>query len=177
MLVSSLFPMVEVFRDELDESPWFGFAVGGSDALFVMHKVSDRYDLDGYAVFRREDISSIEESFERRDLIHRALRIKKLSPSAPSSIDLSSMRSLMESAQAGYGVLVVSREWLDSDEVEVGRVRITSDDNYVLRWLSTNAEWNNDDRTFRYRDVTLVEFGAEYEQTLLQVALDRESEG
>lgn len=42
--------------------------------------------------------------------------------------------------------------------------------------MSVNAEWENDDRPFRYRDVTRLEFGAEYEQTLLAVAQSREND-
>jgi hypothetical protein len=51
---------------------------------------------------------------------------------------------------------------------------MASEETYALRWLSTNAEWDNDDRLFRYRDVTRLEFGAAYEQTLLAVARSRE---
>jgi hypothetical protein len=83
----------------------------------------------------------------------------------------------MESARAAFGVLVIDREKVQPGEVEVGTIRMTSEDTYVLRWLNTNAEWDNDDRPFRYRDVTKLEFGAEYEQTLLAIARSRESDG
>lgn len=168
--------LIEVTR-AIDESPWQGFLVAESESLVVLHRVSDRFDLDGYCAFRREDIASIAESFERRDLIQRALRLNRQSPTAPKRIDCTSVRSLMESAQAEFGVLVIEREKVQSDEVQVGTIRMTSEDTYVLRWLSVNAEWDNDDRPFRYRDVTKLEFGAGYEQTLLAVARSRESDG
>ena len=80
----------------------------------------------------------------------------------------------METAQALSGILVIGRELIHDDEVEVGTIRMNSDDTYVLRYMTTNAEWVIDDRPFRYRDVTRLEFGAEYEQTLLAVARSRE---
>ena len=169
-------PFVEITR-AIDETPWHGFLVIESESLVVLHRVSDRYDLDGYCAFRREDIESITESFEKLDLIQRALHLKGQEPAKPEHIDAASMRRLMASAQAEFGVLVIEREKVQPDEVEVGTVRMTSDDTYVLRWLSTTAEWENDDRAFRYRDVTKLEFGAEYEQTLLSVARSRENDG
>ena len=169
-------PFVEITR-VMDESSWHGFLVAESESLVVIHRVSDRYDLDGYCALRREDIESMAESFEKLDLLQRALRLKEQEPVVPVRIDATSMRNLMESAQAAFGVLVIDREKVQPDEVEVGTIRMTSEDTYVLRWLSTNAEWDNDDRPFRYRDVTKLEFGAEYEQTLLAVVRSRESDG
>ena len=86
------------------------------------------------------------------------------------------MRRLMESAQGTFGVLVVEREAVNPGSVEVGTIRLNSDETYFLRWLDANARWQNDDRPFRYRDVTRLEFGSEYEQTLLAVATSRASD-
>lgn len=169
------FPLVEVFRDDFDDQPWFGFLVGQSDALVLLHRISDRYDLDGYIAFRREHISSMEAEFERLDLLQRVIRMKKLQPVAPEGLDLSSIRALMLSVQEAYGALVISQELLYGD-VDIGSIRMATDETFVLRWLSPEAEWENDDQRYRYRDVTLLEFGAEYENTLLQVALDRLAE-
>ncbi|MDR7377795.1 hypothetical protein J2X19_002474 [Rhodoferax ferrireducens] len=161
----------------MDESPWQGFLVAESDCFVVLHRVGDRFDLDGYCAFRRIDIVSIAESFEKQDLIQRALRLNGQDPMIPKRIDCTSTRSLMESAQEEFGVLVIEREKVQPDEVQVGTIRMTSEDTYVLRWLSVNAEWENDDRPFRYKDITKLEFGAGYEQTLLAVARSRERDG
>jgi hypothetical protein len=48
-------PFVEI-RRVVDEPSWHGFIVVESKFLVVFHRVSDRYDLDGYCAFRREDI-------------------------------------------------------------------------------------------------------------------------
>jgi hypothetical protein len=165
--------LVSVLRFDLDQVPWFGFVVAESEALLAIHRVSDRYDLDGYCVFRKMDITATLEDFERADLIIRALRLKNQSPISPASIELDTMRSLMRSAQAEYGVLVIHRQHLNPDEIEVGTIRMTSESTFVLRWLDADAKWNNDDRAFHYEDVTHVEFGGEYETTLCAVSRDR----
>ena len=69
-------PLVEITR-AADESSWHGFIVAESESLVVFHRVSDRYDLDGYCAFRREDIGSMAESFAKLDLLQRALRLRR----------------------------------------------------------------------------------------------------
>ncbi len=169
-------PLVEIFRELDVDRPCCGFVVAENEQFVVVHQVSDRFDLDGYRALRKEDIEGIDTDFERRDVVERALAIKQLEPVVPAGLDLSSMRRLMESAQAASGILVIARERVHDDEVEVGTIRMTSDDTYVLRWMTISAEWDNDDRPFRYRDVTYLEFGTEYEQTLLAVARSREGD-
>jgi hypothetical protein len=168
-------PLISIYRHEFDNKPWYGFLVGGSAELLVIHQVSDRYSLDGYRVFRRSDLTEIHERFPKRELIELALRLKGHGPTVPEALDLSSMRRAMESAQALHAVLVINRERVHPEEVEVGTVRMTTEETYVLRWMTPEAEWENDDRPFRYRDVTMLEFAGEYESTLALVAQARES--
>lgn len=168
--------LVELVR-RMDEPPWQGFLVAQSSELIVLHRISDRYDLDGYCAFRAEDVVSVDAEFQRRELIEHALRIKREEARLPTGTDASSMKELMESAQRTFGVLLIEREFVQPGEVEVGTIRMTSPDTFVLRWLDPDAKWENDSRPFRYRDVTRLEFASEYEQTLLAVARARESNG
>ena len=174
MPTSVEFPLVEIQR-KIGTWPQWGFIVAEGRSHVVVQQIDASYNLDGYCGFRREDISLIEKKFKKKPLITAALRIKNQTPVKPAGLRLGSMRSLMESAQNVFGVLVIHREKAQPDDVEVGTVRITTDDTYVLRWLNTLAEWENDDRPFRYRDITLLEFGTDYDQTLLAVAKDREN--
>src|SRR5690606_15079110 len=95
-------------------------------------------------------------------------------PAVPWGLDPASMKSLMDSAQQHFGILLIERELMAPDEVEVGAVRLASNASFVLRWMSELAEWSNDDRTMKYADITRVEFGDGYTQTLLAVARLRE---
>lgn len=172
---TSPYPLVSVRRREFDEAPWYGFVVGDGTDLLAIQQVSDRFSLDGFRVFRRSDITEVSETFDKRSVIEVALRIKGQTALESLGLDLSSMRRAMESAQARHSVLVINREGVHPDEVEVGAIRMTSDETYVLRWLTPDASWENDDRPFRYRDVTMLEFGGEYESTLVLVAQARQN--
>ncbi|VWX58312.1 conserved hypothetical protein [Burkholderiales bacterium 8X] len=162
--------LVSITRKLFDASPWYGVFVAASELFVVIQQVSQRFDLDGYRVFRRADIADIDASFEGKTLIETALFIKGLTPSMPYRLDLSGMRELVESVQRQFGVMVIHREQLQPCEVEIGTVRLDTDHTYVLRWLTPHAEWSDDDRLFHYRDISMLEFGGEYERTLLMVA-------
>jgi len=166
-------PLVSILRKRLDKSPYYGFMVAESPLLIAIHSVSDRYDLDGYRVFRRSDASDVAYQFARADLIRRALRLKNLAPCELDWLDLSTVRAVIESIQAHYPVVVINRELVCPDECEIGTVQMTSDSSYVLRWLNVNAEWELDNRTFQCDEVTQLSFGGGYETTLAMVAEDR----
>lgn len=170
-----VYPLVSLLRDKFDASPWYGFVVGSSHDLVVFHRVSDAYALDGYVVFRKVDITAQADDFSKRPLVEDALHLKRQAPQDPGPLDLSSVRALMESAQRLFPALVIHRERIDAGECEVGTVRMASEDSYVLRRLTSAADWENDDRPFSFRDVTLVQFGGEYEETLALVARAREN--
>jgi len=166
-----LLELVQISRKGEHFSRW-GFVVGEGRSLLAIHQVSDSYRLDGYCVMRQEDILVVRRRFKKRTLIQAALRIKSQEPKLIPELALNSMRSAAESAQQNFGVLVIHREKVQPGEVEVGSLRLTTERTYVLRWLSTVARWESDDRCFRYRDITLLEFGTEYDQTLLAIAAE-----
>jgi hypothetical protein len=165
--------LVEIHRKH-ESFPRWGFIIGESRSLMALHQVSDSYRLDGYCVIRREDIQSVKTRFKKRSLIRAALRIKSQEPVRVPELSLASMRAAAQSAQSKFGVLVIHRERVQPGEVEVGTLRLSAEHSYVLRWLSTLARWESDDRKFRYRDITLLEFGTEYDQTLFAVAAEHE---
>ena len=45
-----------------------------------------------------------------------------------------------------------------------------SGETYALRWLTPTAEWADDERIYRYEDVTRITFGSEYDTTLATLA-------
>jgi hypothetical protein len=167
------FRLVQLQRDALDLAPWDGFLIAESDQLLLLQFVSDRYDLDGYKVFRRCDVTRLDEDFPRREMIERALRVKDLSP-APARVGAErDMRLMMAEVEREYGLLTLHREVDDPDVCEIGKVRLASEERYVLYWLDTNGCWEPDDRAFLYAAVTRLDFDGEYERTLLLVAADR----
>jgi hypothetical protein len=170
MAMQESLELVSIFREQLDETEWFGYVVGEGEDFLAIQCVSDRYDLDGYRVFRSADIDDVDDDFERKDLVERAMEIKQLEPRRIPWLQLTSARELVLSILEVEPLVVIEREVVCPEECEIGRVRLDSDGTYSLLWMTTNAEWERDDRVFRYDDITQVSFGGEYETTLARLA-------
>lgn len=170
MSIQESLELVSIFREQLDEAEWFGYVVAENEDFVAIQSVSDRYDLDGYRVFRVADIDELDDDFDRKDLVVRAMEIKNLEPQALPWLRLSSIRELVLSIQEKEPLVVIEREIVCPDECEIGRVRLDSDATYSLLWMTTQAEWERNDRIFHYDDITQVSFGGEYERTLAQLA-------
>jgi hypothetical protein len=163
--------LVSVTRDGFREHRTVaGYLVAASPSWLVLHQVSDRFDLDGYACYRTQDLTALGATAPRLEVIRRAMRIKALSPSSPGSLALEGTRELMASAQALHEVLVIERERRDPLASEVGRLRLDGEQLYALHGLSRDGFWEPDERVFRYEDVTRVAFAGEYERTLAALA-------
>ena len=162
--------LVSLFREQFDQTEWFGYVVAETDDFLAIHCVSDRYDLDGYRIFRLEDIEDVDDDFDRRELIDRAMALKGLEPQLVPWLNLDSIPEMIRSIQENEPVVVIEREIVSPDECEVGRVRPESAESYSLLWMTTTAEWEPDDRLYRYEEITQISFGGEYEQTLAQLA-------
>lgn len=153
-----------------DPRPAEGFLVAASEAWLVIHRVSDRLDLDGYRAFRTRDVTALSGTARRLEVVRRAVELKSLAPGDPGPLDLTDTRGLLDSAQERHGALVIERERRDPQAFSIGRVRLASEQTFTLRPLSPDAEWEPEDRVFRYEDVTSVGFGGEYETTLERLA-------
>ncbi len=169
------FPLIALDRAAIEPAApsWYGFLVGESRDLVAIHCVSERYDLDGYRVFRRDTVTAMTGRFPRRRLIEAALRLKELTPRAPAPLDLASMPAVVAAVDAAYPLVVIHRELVHPDECEIGRLRLHTEDTYVLDWLTPNAMWEVDRRRFRFDDITRIDFDSEYENTLAMVAAAR----
>jgi len=164
--------LVDIVRSGLDSRASQGFVVGISAELLLLHSFSGRLDLDGYTAFRIQDISEFSRDFPRKGFYLKALELKAIRPAPPVGIDISSVQGLLRSIERTYPLVVIHREHVVPGECEIGRIKLTSESTYALRWITPTATWEDDDKTYRYSDITRVDFDSEYENTLALVAGD-----
>jgi hypothetical protein len=162
--------LVEVVRSGLDNRASEGFVVGVSSELLLLHTLSDRLDLDGYTAFRVRDITDFMRDFPRKGFYLKALELKGNRPALPAGIDIATIQALLKSVERAYPLVVLHRERVVPGECEIGRIKLTSESTYALRRITPTATWEDDDKTYRYADVTRVGFDSEYENTLALVA-------
>ncbi len=134
----------------------------------LLQPIRDRLDLDGYDVVRIRDISEVLAS-PKADFLHRVLRAKHLSPKRPK-IEGTDLVALLRSICASYGVVVIERERLHPDSVDIGAICESTRKDFRVIWLSPTAMWEHDERRYAFRDVTHLGFGGEYEMTLVRMA-------
>ena len=127
-----------------------GYLLEASEGWLLLHRASERMDLDGYELYRSRDVVSVRSDARHLDTLQRALAMKGIRPASPGPLDLSGARPLMESIQARHPVVVIRRERRDPHAREIGRVRLDSELTFTLHGLSPDATWEPDDRVFRY---------------------------
>ena len=164
--------LVEVLREGLHDSNRniHGFLVGLSDELLLLNLMGDRLDLDGYTAIRLADVTTLSRDFPLKAFYLRAFELKGIRPAVPGGIDLTDVRRLLVSVEQRYPLVTIHRERITPDECEIGRLKLASDGGYALRWITPEATWEHDYRTYRYSDITRVGFDGEYERTLALVA-------
>lgn len=166
--------LVQIERiGDINESPWYGFVHSETESLMLLQLVSNRYDLDGYRCIRKKDIHVVSDEFTRKDFVQRALRCKGLQPESPKVELVDDIRVMMQQIPSGYEIVTIHRELVRPDECEIGKLCDTTEDKYTLDWITPDGEWEPDDRPFKFTDVTRLDWGDEYSQTLLLVDADR----
>ena len=163
--------LVRVYREGLDGRGGFseGFVVGLSPRFVVLHRLDPAMLLDGYSVLHVGDITAVERAYCGRKFQEKALALRGQAPKPPEGLDLSSLSAVLMSAGARFPLLAIHRERLRRDACWIGQVASLTDKTFVLREIDTEAEWDGQTR-YRFRDVTLVEFGGSYEQALALVS-------
>ena len=147
-----------------------GYALAVSKSLVLLSTISTRIDLDGYEVFRLEDVTACEDHFPQKAFLLKAMELKGQSARLPADLDLTSIPTLLASAQRQFPLLVIHREKAFPGECDIGRLKLTSDDAFAIHYINPSAEWAPDPGHYRYSDVTRVGFGDEYAKTLALVA-------
>lgn len=139
----------------------------------LLQLVSDRYDLDGYRCIRKEDISDMSDEFTRKDFVERVLRCKGMQFAPPELELVDDIRTMIERIPSKYEIVTIHRELVCPDECEIGKLRDSDHNTYVLDWMTPNGEWETDDRSFQFADVTRLDWADGYSEALLIVNADR----
>lgn len=136
----------------------FGFVVGSSDMLVLLHAFnSEAFCLDGYDVIRQGDIRSFCFFDDPRYWRYRALRRLKIRPTPPCDISLASVPELLASVGARYPLLSAHRETPQRCTTYVGPVVSMAERSFTMEDADYFGQWTGP-RRLRYADVTRVCF-------------------
>jgi hypothetical protein len=80
----------------------------------------------------------------------------------------------MRTTAAGWPIIAVYAEREDPDDRLVGAPTNLTSDGFTLQEITPEAAWHETVSRWTYREVTRVEFGGAYEDSLLAVAGPRQ---
>jgi len=164
-----MYDLVEINREPIDEHPLEGFLLEQTKELILLNLVnSEVVCLNGYSVVRRRDVRKLK--IERKDaFMIRALHLKNIAPSKPSGVSLAGWPVLLESLTREFPLFTIHQEWLDSEVCFVGRLATVSVRTFGLKEIDPDARWNRS-RSYKFKDLTKVDFGGGYEDALARLA-------
>ncbi|WP_432991635.1 hypothetical protein [Dactylosporangium sp. CA-233914] len=154
------------------EETFEGYVGAVSGQWAALTPLAGNIFLDGYAVVRLDDITSLEprggpESFPARSL---TLDGAWPPPPLPEDVELASARGILASAARRYRLVSIYIERDDPGVVFRGRVAGFDQKSLRLLELSSAAQWSREPTAWRLDEITRVDFGGEYERKLLRVA-------
>ena len=162
--------VVEIWRRPIDRDPLRGVVLDVARDLALLHRLSDAIHLDGYAALRIGDVSLVDARPRYGAFYDRALALRRENPRLPKGIDLNGMDLAIASAGRLFPLVTIHRELISPDTCSIGKVHIVTEKSVMLRWLNPSAKWNGTSPRYRLADITLLEFGGEYEDALAHVA-------
>lgn len=161
--------IVSFDRECYEEEDEIGCVVEVGDELFVIARVADTLNLDGYSVLRIEDVSQVEVPHEHEEFVASALRLRGESIDTAIEIDLEDWPSVVRSAGRRHEVVTLHTERTESGVCRIGRVRTANEELVSLIEIDPDADWYEQPSTVATADITRVDFGGAYEEALVLV--------
>lgn len=147
----------------------YGYVVGVG-ASFALIQVVDAniVCLNGYFALPLTEMRKVVVHADDY-LLYRALEMKKIRPEPQPDILLLDFPGLLSSANAHFPLINVQVEYRWPDTCYIGRVDTLTKNRVRLREIDPEGQWSRN-RSYRFKDITRVEFGGGYENALWMVA-------
>ena len=159
------FPLIQFDRRPIDRDLLVGLALKWSTDITVIHVLENsQFQLNGYAVFRNSEVRRWRP-IPRDEFYARAAVLNRVLPELPTGVKITSMKEAVSTAGKAFPLITIHRERIQRGVCEIGTFLRTTQRSVVLRPISPEAEWEEEE-TYLLRDITLLEFGGAYEQLL-----------
>ena len=145
-----------------------GFVLKIGAEWLLVHNLDPEIFLDGHVALRLRDVRNVKPlasaSFTARALQHFGDR-----PRMPGRVDLTSTRTVIESASRRFPLVTVHVERRNPTVCYIGVPVDINSKTLRLRHITPDADWEKDPINYPLRDITRVEIGGHYERALLAV--------
>lgn len=153
-----------------------GYVLDVGSTFFLLALVDDRIWFDGFECFRISDISRIMHD-PYASFVETALQRRGDSFPQKPPVDLSSISTLLASANGEFSVVTIHREEVDPHACWIGRVVGIKGANVSLLQIGADATWDKHPTEYDLNEITRVNFGGDYENALYLVGGEPDVKG
>ncbi|MFC8597789.1 hypothetical protein [Isoptericola sp. NPDC057191] len=147
-----------------------GFVVGVGARWVALAQLDDRVSLDGWTLLRLKDIQAVTVEPDHDSFTIKALRARAEWPPQVPDVALDDLRGAATSAAALAPMSATFVELDRPDICYVGSLVSVDDRRLRLLEVDTQGQWHRKTRSLDPDDVTRIDFGGRYEETLALVA-------
>jgi hypothetical protein len=157
------------FWNKYDVGSTEGYVLDIGPKFFLLGYISEDLRFDGFQCVRISDFRRPQVPHPYAEFFVEALRKRKQSIKQKPKIDLSSISTLLLSADRAFPLVTIHREEKKPDVCEIGKV-VEIDGGWVsFLEIGPDALWETKPTRIRLDDITRVEFGGGYEEALYLV--------
>ena len=162
--------LVHVRRWIPDADRLEGFVVGIGNEWVTLQRLSDRIAFDGWHLLRLKDVQAVSTVPDSDCFEIKALKARKLWPPTSPGLDLDDVNGVLRAVSAATPMVSVFDEFDRPDACWIGNVVSLDESKLHLLEVDTHAGWRRKPRRFDPADITRIDFGGGYEESLRLVA-------
>lgn len=145
-----------------------GYVVGVGATFALFHMVeTDTMRLNGYTALPLAEICKAR--LLENEFVHRALRMKEMRAVPQPDILLLDFPGLLSSANTVFPLVTIHPENKWPGTCHIGRVERVTKNSVTLFEIDAQAQWAGSG-TYRFKDITRVDFGDGYAEALWQLS-------
>lgn len=148
-----------------------GFVLDGNEKFTLINNFDFELTAPaGFAVFKNKSVKDYELYNDPNSFDALLVKIKNVTPKEKPLVSVASWADLFNTASKLFPLIVIYREKIDSNVCWIGEIVEIKKSSFLMRAIDPNAEWEEDLTKVSFKDVTRVEFGNGYENSLHLVA-------
>lgn len=158
---------VDIDRPNYESESIFGIIFQQSEDFLAMKEFSEVGEYDGVTVIRKDDVSEIGTGGNQRSS-NEQLVVNPTEIDLEISIDLASMRSILESISSKFSYVAIYQEEY-STAFDLGEILEIDDEFILLHRYGTKNGLDRSQVLLRLDSITRVQADGKYEKSILEI--------
>jgi hypothetical protein len=143
-----------------------GYVLDIGPRFFLMAIVGDRIRFDGFSCIRLSDVRELQAPHDYAAFAEAALRKRGERMPKKPRISVASLEELLLSAGRAFELVTIHREQVNPEVRVIGRVVGVDKGRVKLLQIGPDANWDDEPKVYRLKEITRVDFGGDYENAL-----------